>query len=329
MSTTAAAALAKKRVRRQKIFIAVGSVVLLAVLGYQLPKLLGGHGNQTVVHAPTTTPSSATASPALASSAAASSALPDTDRFAVQRDTSQLLSFGLFKSKDPFVQQLSASATPAPAAPAASPPPAAPKKTTTAKSVKTPVATATTPTAPIGPSVITQPAPQTSTTPVNSPTTVPATPLTPTPTAPPAAPTTALISTNGTCEQVAVKGTFPSTENIFQLVEIAKNGKSVKIAIAGGSYDSGQASATVKLGQKLTLVNTADGSRYVIVLEAKCAVIAPAATSAPAAAPAAAPASPSAPGAAASVVTPPAATPPTATTPIVTDPYDTTPPPSG
>jgi hypothetical protein len=116
-----------------------------------------------------------------------------------------------------------------------------------------------------------------------------------------------------------VKATFPATENIFVLVEIAENGKSVKIAIAGGSYDSGQPTATIKLGQKLTLVNTSDGSRYVISLEAKCAVTAPA--------PGAASASASAAGATAAA--PPAPTPPTSTTPIVTDPYDTTPPPSG
>ena len=166
--------------------------------------------------------------------------------------------------------------------------------------------------------MVVSPAPSpTSTTPVISPTTVPATPAPATPTAPPAGPTSALLSTNGVCEQVGLKATFPATENIFVLVDIAENGKSVKIAIAGGSYDSGQASATIKLGQKLTLVNTSDGSRYVISLEAKCAVTAPGAASASA----------SAEGATA--VAPPAPTPPTSTTPIVTDPYDTTPPPSG
>ena len=38
MSTTAAAALAKKRVRRQKQFLAVGTVCLLAILGYRAPE---------------------------------------------------------------------------------------------------------------------------------------------------------------------------------------------------------------------------------------------------------------------------------------------------
>ena len=312
MSTTAAAAAAKRRVRRQKIFLAVGTVCLLGVLGFELPKMLGRQGNQSsVVEVTTASPIAAVASPV-----AAAVALRDTDRFAVQRDTDQLLSFGLFKSKDPFVQQLSTTAAPTAAAPSA-PSTAVPAPTKKATKSVTPGAT---PTVQAAPGVVVSPAPSpTSTTPVISPSTVPATPAPATPTAPPAGPTSALLSTNGVCEQVGLKATFPAAENIFVLVDIAENGKSVKIAIAGGSYDSGQASATIKLGQKLTLVNTSDGSRYVISLEAKCAVTAPGAASASASA--------SAEGAAA--VAPPAPTPPTSTTPIVTDPYDTTPPPSG
>jgi hypothetical protein len=245
--------------------------------------------------------------------------LRDTDGIALQRDSSQLLSFGLFKSKDPFVQQLvttSAAPTP-PAAPKASAP--APKKT-----AKVPGGTVTTPapTAQPGPSVLTEPATTTTATtpepaPVIPPTTGPAAPppVTTTPDQPSAG--SVLISTNGVCEQVAVNGTFPGNEDIFRVVEIAKDGKSVKVAIVGGSYDTGQAAATVKLGEKLTLVNTSDGSRYVIVLQAKCTVIstptAPVTTTTP-------------------VVTPPvsaiAPAPTSSTPPIVTDPSDTTPPPS-
>jgi len=95
----------------------------------------------------------------------------------------------------------------------------------------------------------------------------------------------------------------------------------VKIGIVGGSYDSGQATAMLELGKKLTLVNTADGSRYVIALEAKCDVVAPA------------------PGAPTTTTTTPTITPPapalaapaaptTPTTPIVTDALDTPPAPS-
>jgi hypothetical protein len=317
MSTSAAAAMAKKRVRRQKQILAVGTVCLLAILGYQLPKLLGGRGSQAESVVTTSVATATSSSLAGSSPLVASGKLPDTDRISVQRDTGQLLSFGLFKSKDPFVQQMSATASSSAATPAAPAPARAPTKK--AKSAATPGAGVKTSTGPAAPSVITQPAPTpaspgTSTTPVISPTPLPvgSAPGTTTPAAPSSTPASVLVSTNGVCEQVALKGTFPAKEDIFRLVEIAKNGKSIKIAIVGGSYDSGQAAATVKLGEKLTLVNTSDGSRYVIVLEAKCAATgsgaAPATSTPPVKLPAPAPATP--------------------TTPIVTDSYDTPPAPS-
>ena len=318
MSTTAAAALAKKRVRRQKQVIAVGSVALMAILGYQLPKLLGGHGNSS---APAVTTTAATPTPpaGVATGAPAPVAgLRDTDGIAQQRDTSQLVSFGLFKSKDPFVQQLSSSASPAvKPTPIVAP---APKKR--AKPARKPPTTPT-PLVPLPPVTTTPLTTPTSTVPATTPVipsgTAPSVPVTPTP-APPASPNSVLISTNGVCEQVSVNGTFPATEDIFRVVEIAKDGKSVKIAVVGGSYDSGQATATAKLGEKLTLVNTSDGSRYVIVLQAKCKVVAPTA-----AAPAPTPAVPApSPPPVQSPVPAPAPT----STPIVTDSSDTAPPPS-
>ena len=41
--------------------------------------------------------------------------------------------------------------------------------------------------------------------------------------------------------------------------------KQAKIGVAGGSFDDGQA-VTLKLGKKVTLVNTATGVRYVLKL---------------------------------------------------------------
>ncbi len=109
------------------------------------------------------------------------------------------------------------------------------------------------------------------TTPAPAGTTQASTPA-PVPAAPVVAPTAVAISTNGVCENVAVNGTFPGTEDIFRVISIAKDGKSVKIGVVGGAYDSGQSAATLKLGEKLTLVNTADGTRYVLLLKAKCDV---------------------------------------------------------
>ena len=297
--------LAEQRARKQKIFIAVGSVVLLAVLGYQLPKIMGHKGGQSAAPAASTVAPGAAGAPVLPSGQ-----LPGTDRVIVQRDSNQLISFGLFKSKDPFVQQLTTTATPTPV-PAPTTP--APTGAPTATPTPSPVVPVGTPSS-TPPSAPSSPAAPGTTTPAGTPTA-------------PAVPTEALIATNDVCERVAVKGTFPTTENIFRLASIAKDGKSVEIGIVGGSFDSGKPTATLKLGSKLTLVNTADGTRYVIELKAQCANVAnetgttqtttsPQPTST-------APVSP------APTPTPTTTTTDTVTTPIVTDSLDTTPPPSG
>ncbi len=260
------------KVRREKQILAVGSVILLALLGYQLPKLLGGGGEETAATAPSTV-ASGTAGPAPAGGRAT---LPDTDRVVIQPGSGQLVSFGLFKSKDPFVQQLSAVAATSVPAPSATPAPTAPATTTTAgRSTITP-ATSTTPSS-VVPFPSTTPA---ATTPVSTPppsTTTPSTPpatspATTTPAAPATAPGNAAISTNGACEVVPLKGTFPGSEDIFRVTSIATNGKSVKIAVVGGSYDGGQGTVTLAKGKKLTLVNTADGTRYVLLLKDSCDV---------------------------------------------------------
>lgn len=270
MSTLSGRARAEKKVRRQKQFLAVGSVVLLAILGFEMAKLLSHGGEEAVAPVGPAKTSSSVAGPTTPSSGWR---LPETDRIIVERTPDQLISFGLFGSKDPFVQQLSAAPSPAaaPAAPAPAAP--APAARTSAKPrkplgvVPTPVTSTTpAPSAPPGPSATgtahgASPAPPATTT---SPST---------PTAPETAPTTVLISTNGACETVVAKGRFPSGADIFRLVSIARDGKSVEIGIVGGSYDSGQAAATLKLGGKLTLVNTSDGTRYVIELKSKCDVL--------------------------------------------------------
>jgi hypothetical protein len=168
--------------------------------------------------------------------------------------------------------------------------------------------------------------PSTPTTP-SGPSTVPGTTTPTAPTAPAPVPTEALLATNDICERVSVNGTFPANENIFRLVSIAKNGKSVQLGIVGGSFDSGQPTATLKLGDKLTLVNTADGTRYVIELKAKCAGLETQPVGAPATTTTTTqptPTTPVAPTPAPTTTT--TTTTGTVTTPIVTDADDTTPP---
>src|SRR5918994_1941055 len=74
------------------------------------------------------------------------------------------------------------------------------------------------------------------------------------------------ISVNGLAEDVAVEASFPKEEPTFVLVEIAENGRSVEIGIAGGEYANGGGTITLALGKKITLQNTADGSRYELEL---------------------------------------------------------------
>src|SRR5581483_11139693 len=298
--------------RRQKIFIGIGSVLLLAIMGFELPKMLGGSKEAAGV---TTTAVPAASTPGVAPTLAPGK-LPNTDRIAVTRSSNQLISFGLFKSKDPFVQQLSTNPTPEAAPPASAPP---------AGNPATPGGSPASPT-PIVPPSETVPS-SVPGTPGSTDTTATGT----TPGAPATAPTDALLATNGVCEKVTVKGTFPANENIFRLVSVARDRKSVELAVVGGSFDSGQPTAKLELGDKLTLVNTADGTRYEIVLKAACTLATPAQTTG-AAATAPASATPVAPAPATTTTDLPATTTTTttttttATTPIVTDSLDTTTP---
>jgi hypothetical protein len=335
----------EEKAKKQKRLLAVLSVVLLALMGYQLPKLLGGSGSSSTSAAPS--PSVAAESLPGAVSTLPPGQLPNTDHVSVNPGSTKLISFGLFKSKDPFAPQLSTEPGPV-ATPSLTPqtvvPPAAavaPAAATSSPSVPkvSPVQSAA-PTGSVTPVVppITpvSKAPTTSTTPIVP---APVTPITPNPvsttpvrttttpkpaTAAPAAqaaPTSVAISTNGTCENVGVNGTFPGKEDIFRVVSIGKDGKTAKIGVVGGAYDSGDATATIKVGEKVTLVNTADGTRYVILMQAHCAAgTAPAAPAAPTNG-VTAPAStiPT------STVAPPTPT-STVTTPIVTDSLDTTTP---
>lgn len=280
-SPVATKALADSKAKRQKQILAVGSVILLALLGFQLPKLMGGSAAQST--APTET-TDASGLPAAASPlAAVPGKLPDTDRVVIEPGSGQLISFGLFKSKDPFQQQLSTVASPSAAAPIVDPTvlPVSPLTPTTTTSQPHTPPRRTAPNGGLTPVTTTTPSltpastvPFPSTTPVMTtpavPTPVTTTPRTTAPAAPVTAPTSVAISTNGACESLAVNATFPGTEDIFRVLSIAKDGKSVKIGVVGGAYDSGEGAATLRLGQKLTLVNTADGTRYVLLLRTKC-----------------------------------------------------------
>lgn len=74
----------------------------------------------------------------------------------------------------------------------------------------------------------------------------------------------AVISVNGVEETVSVKADFPKDQPVFKLISLS--GGVAKIGIAGGAFASGDPSMTLKKGKAVTLVNTADGTRYELKL---------------------------------------------------------------
>jgi hypothetical protein len=235
-----------KEAKQKKIAIG-GAVLLLALLGVQGPKTLKMlQGPKPPAAAASTAPATTTPGVASAPGAATTggeavpaaavpelSAVADSD-FSPELVQGQLATFERFASKDPFAQQAE------------------------------PVATA--------PPRVSDPKDGTETTPVDTKNDAEQadgdgttdggfTTGGSTPDAPEIAAATS-ISVNGVAEDVATEGSFPKDEPTFVLVKIAKNGKSVEIGIAGGEYASGGETITLALGKKLTLQNTADGSRY-------------------------------------------------------------------
>jgi hypothetical protein len=239
----------KAKAKRQKIYAAIGGVILLGVLGFQVPrtmKMLHPPTEESSTPAPAaTTPATATpiAAPSLAGGNATATAAPGgdglTDPDAVPPPQSgQLLAFGLFRSKDPFVQQLKATCTTDPD-PAGGPATSCPSGTTGASGPST---GATGATGPAGPT----------------------TPRTKPPTVVQPAPTSAVISINGSPETVQVGGQFPAADPLFTLVSLTKKG--AKISIAGGTLENGAPTVLLTKTKALTLMNTADGTRYVLRL---------------------------------------------------------------
>ena len=217
--------------------MAIGGVVLLAaVLAFEMPKDLKGHGSSnsstppaatttaTPGYGTSTTPGStpvATGTPAVLP--ATSTKLTSSD-VAPRRSKSELYSFSRFAGKDPFVQQVSASDLSGVSS-----------GTSGASAASSGVITA-------------GPAPGVHTTSARM-----------------LAQTGAVtLQVNGKTQTVRVGGSFPSSNPLFKLVSVSHG--LVRIGIASGSYQSGAQSVTLVSGRTLTLVDTADGVRYRIRL---------------------------------------------------------------
>jgi hypothetical protein len=86
------------------------------------------------------------------------------------------------------------------------------------------------------------------------------------------APGSAVISVNGTLYAVATRTDFPqpgpsdsAAVPIFHLVSVTAH--TAKISIAGGSYATGAKTITLRENRPVTLMNTADGTRYTLILK--------------------------------------------------------------
>jgi len=188
-------------------------------------------------------PPTSSATPAAAAPAPAAPTLPvagdpgqliDSDRSPVA-GPGQLVSFGRFVSKDPFVPQVGKrcadSTGVAITCPTASPraPASKPKRP-----IKEPVVEVAVP--------VTKPSKTSS------------------------EQASARVSVNGATDGVTVGATFPASDPVFRLV--SASGTTAKVGVDGGSYASGDSTIALTKGRPVTLVNTADGMRYRLVLVA-------------------------------------------------------------
>jgi hypothetical protein len=227
--------------RKQKIIAGVLGVVFVGLLAFQVPRLmkqLHPSAPPQVHHASaTTTPTGATptlAAPTLAGGNATAAPSTGTDTSLASSGTSSvqdgtLASFSLFASKDPFAQQVS-------------------DEKSSASTGSAPSASSGSPASKGGRS--------------GSGATGGKAP----------APGSAVISVNGTLYSVAVGTDFPQASStdpsivpLFHLVSLTAH--TAKVSIVGGSYANGAPTVTLTENKPVTLMNTADGTRYKLILK--------------------------------------------------------------
>jgi hypothetical protein len=237
---------AQQRERRSKIAAVALTGVLVIVVAIQLPKLLKGHHATTAVTAAPVTPGAAP--PQTGVTPAVQTSAPPSGK---------LTSFTHFALKDPFKSQTlttttPSAGTPAPPAPKASQPTSPPASTTPAAPQQAP---------PVAPS---KPKPKAKAKPGPTAQQFEQWLLEPKKVAfkaKPQPPNAALITIDGKQQLVPVGVSFPAASPLFKLVTL--NSKQIRIGVLGGSFTSGSPTLAVRPGQKLTLDNEADGSRYV------------------------------------------------------------------
>jgi hypothetical protein len=226
----------KEKEKKQKILAAVLGVLFIGLLGFQGPKTWKRlHPPAAPVQAsasPTAAPPAGTptlAAPTLQGTGD-SSATTGSESLTSSNTTlqeGQLASFSRFASKDPFAQQISEDEKGSSSSSSGGSSGSSGSGSKTA----TPVASGSKP-----------------------------------------APGSAVISVNGTLYAVAVGTDFPqasatdaSVVPLFHLVSLTAH--TAKISIVGGSYSNGSPAVTLTENKPVTLMNTADGTRYKLILK--------------------------------------------------------------
>jgi hypothetical protein len=233
----------KAKAKRQKIMAAGGGVLLLAVLAIQVPRTMAMLNAKpappppaavapgTVPSDPSVLPTPGAVGGGAAPTASGDGTLVDSDPVPVAAD-GQLISFGRFTSKDPFAEQIDETSAGGGGGGAATPAPSGTGAT------PVPSGQGATPEGGVAPA-----AP---------------------PDGSPGVATSAVISVNGVEETVATGGEFPKDAPVFRLAKVV--GGEVRVGIAGGALASGSPTVTLRKGKAVTLVNTADGTRYELEL---------------------------------------------------------------
>jgi hypothetical protein len=71
------------------------------------------------------------------------------------------------------------------------------------------------------------------------------------------------VTVNGKKQLFGAGATFPKDAPLFKLAAIAKKG--LHISVLGGTFVGGQPYLVLRQGNKVTLVNQSDGTKFVIV----------------------------------------------------------------
>jgi hypothetical protein len=243
-----------KKAKQKKVAIGL-CVLLAAVVAFQGPKMLKMmKGPQAAAVAEpatpvaTPTPTAAVPGATVAASPTGVPVVPGQEAVLADSDVApdaqsgQLLSIDSFSTKDPFAQQVTEvvpSDNPAPASDSAPPATDSPPDSGAPAGTFDPLGSNPQDQDPNAPPVSTTPSVD-----------------------PPATATETTISINGSTESVVTLAKFPAADPVFVLESLAKDGKSVEISVAGGSYSNGKQTIKLQIGKRLTLQNTSDGSRY-------------------------------------------------------------------